>query len=124
MAYSISSRRPGSRSLRRSGLLRLAFLRRIAFSLGCGLARQKRFRLGLSKLLFQAPWCLDCLARPSYSLAVDLEDGSQVQIAVGSEFKENFFYARKLGDDQVYTVARYRLDNILKRPEAVQAKEE
>ncbi|MBN2288841.1 MAG: DUF4340 domain-containing protein [Candidatus Glassbacteria bacterium] len=61
------------------------------------------------------------LDSPSYRLAVSLSDGREVQLEIGREFKENFFYARKPGEEQVYTLARYRLDQIMKSPASVKA---
>jgi Domain of unknown function (DUF4340) len=66
------------------------------------------------------------LAEPAYRIAVELAEGEgeNIQLEIGREFKENFFYARKTGGDQVYTLADYRLDQIMKRPGSVKAVKE
>jgi len=63
------------------------------------------------------------LASPAYRIAVDLSEGPGVSLEIGSQFKENFFYARKAGEPQVYTLAGYRLDQILKSSRALKAAE-
>jgi len=62
------------------------------------------------------------LAAPAYQVAVELTDGSKQALDIGSlEFKENYFYARKPGEPQVYTLAGYRLDQIMKSSGSLKA---
>ena len=61
---------------------------------------------------------------PLCRIAVELSEGPEVQLEIGREFNDNFFYARKVGDPQVYTLAGYRIDQIMKRSREIIAAEE
>ena len=61
--------------------------------------------------------------RPLCRIAVELAEGPEVALEIGREFKDDFFYARKVGDPQVYTLAGYRIDQIMKRSREILAAE-
>jgi hypothetical protein len=52
---------------------------------------------------------------PSFAVSVELANGPAFQLEVGREIGNNLFYCRRPGDQQVYTLARYRLDQVMKR---------
>ncbi|HUU29602.1 MAG TPA: DUF4340 domain-containing protein [archaeon] len=56
---------------------------------------------------------------PSFSVRVELKDSTTYEVSVGNELENNLFYCRKPGDEQVYTIAAFRLDQIKKRAYAL-----
>jgi len=58
---------------------------------------------------------------PQFTVRVSLADGSTQALEVGKETANNLFFCRVPGKEQVYTLARYRLDQVRKRPEELTA---
>ena len=54
-------------------------------------------------------------ARPAVVAGVKLADGTEQKITVGSELEDNLSYCLKEHDEQVYTIARFRLDQFMKK---------
>jgi hypothetical protein len=58
--------------------------------------------------------------QPTVLVGVKLANGSEQKVSVGSELEDNLYYCVKEHDEQVYTLARFRLDQFMKRsPELV-----
>jgi len=55
------------------------------------------------------------LGQPDVVVSVKLADGTEQKVSVGNELEDNLFYCAKEHDDQVYTLARFRLDQFMKR---------
>ncbi|MCE5272794.1 DUF4340 domain-containing protein [bacterium] len=58
---------------------------------------------------------------PQFTLRVTLADGATQGLEVGKETANNLFFCRVPGKEQVCTLARYRLDQVRKRPEELVA---
>ncbi len=54
--------------------------------------------------------------QPTVVVGVKLADGTEQKVTVGNELEDNLFYCVKEHDEQVYTLARFRLDQFAKRP--------
>ncbi len=59
------------------------------------------------------------LTPPQFTVRVQLADGSSQALEVGKETADNLFFCRVPGKEQVYTLARYRVDQVRKRPEEI-----
>lgn len=64
------------------------------------------------------------LTVPRLTVRVQLEDGTAFGLEVGAEIEDNLFYCRVPGEPQVYTLARYRLDQVEKSPQELIRKED
>ncbi|MEA2062388.1 MAG: DUF4340 domain-containing protein [Gemmatimonadota bacterium] len=65
------------------------------------------------------------LDKPSFQMAAELEDGTRVEVEIGKEYQDDYFYARRVGAGQVYRLPRYRLEQIMKnRTEILTGKKE
>lgn len=55
-------------------------------------------------------------AQPTVMVGVKLADGSEQKVTVGNELEDNLSYCVKGHDEQVYTLASFRLDQFMKKP--------
>jgi len=55
------------------------------------------------------------LDTPALRIEVSLNDGTLFEVSVGSETGNNLFYCQRPNDQQLYTLAAYRLDQVKKR---------
>lgn len=53
--------------------------------------------------------------QPTVVVGVKLADGTERKVTVGNELEDNLSYCVKEHDEQVYTLARFRLDQFMKR---------
>ena len=64
------------------------------------------------------------LDNPQLRVEVKLEDGTELKVAIGNPLENNLYYCKIPDEDQVYTLAQYRLDQIMKRADDLIKKEE